>query len=395
MPEARLVGGAVRDLLLNTDVADFDFGTPEPPEQVSSILRNGGIKVIPTGLSHGTVTAVIEGNNFEITTLRRDEQTDGRHAQVAWTRNWREDAARRDFTINAMSCGLNGQVHDYFGGQHDLRMSRIRFVGDARERIREDALRILRFFRFQGRFGGTEPDQETLDAISDCAVLVRKLSAERVWAELRRILVGPHVVQMLELMARSGVLGECFPELTGRDDTAIALLASLIACGGPCDESLRLAALLKGAGATLDMIERCVHRLRLSRSGATEVISMSGYPIPTPQNAKDDDDIARLLANTPRSSLTGRTWLARAEAEQHGLTSIAREDWVALLCRLKMREQPHFPLAGRDIVALGVLAGPRVGEVLSVVRQWWLDGGCHEGKKACLTFAKYELATGR
>ncbi len=152
LPQARLVGGCVRDALAGYPVADFDLATPDPPDAVMAALKTAGLRAIPTGLDHGTVTAVVDGRGFEVTTLRRDVATDGRHAQVAWTADWQEDAARRDFTINAMSMAANGTLYDYFGGQADLAAGRVRFVGDAAARVAEDYLRILRFFRFQARY---------------------------------------------------------------------------------------------------------------------------------------------------------------------------------------------------------------------------------------------------
>lgn len=176
------MGGVVRDLMMGRSVADVDLATPEPPEQVLATLKQAGIKAIPTGLAHGTVTAVIESAPYEITTLRRDVETDGRHAVVVWTADWREDAARRDFTMNAMSRGRDGVLHDYFGGQQDLAQGLVRFVGNAATRIAEDALRILRFFRFQARYGRGQPDAEAIEAVTAQAGLLRGLSVERIWS---------------------------------------------------------------------------------------------------------------------------------------------------------------------------------------------------------------------
>ncbi len=165
LPTARLVGGCVRDTLAGRPVADIDLATPLPPEDAAQTLTAAGIRVIPTGLAHGTVTALIDGRPYEITTLRRDLVTDGRHAEVAWTGDWREDAARRDFTMNAMSLAPDGTLHDYFGGAADLAAGRVRFVGDAATRVAEDYLRILRFFRFQARYGTGDPDPAAMAAV--------------------------------------------------------------------------------------------------------------------------------------------------------------------------------------------------------------------------------------
>ncbi|MBB2161690.1 CCA tRNA nucleotidyltransferase, partial [Gluconacetobacter sacchari] len=254
LPAARLVGGVVRDLLAGRAVADIDMATPEPPERVQAILAGAGIKVVATGLAHGTVTAVIGGRPYEITTLRRDERTDGRHAVVAWTGDWRQDAARRDFTINAMSCDRDGVVHDYFGGRADLAAGRVRFVGDAAARIREDALRVLRFFRFHARYGRGAPDTAAMAAIVACRDGLSRLSAERVWSEMRRILAGPALIATLAAMEEAGVLDRLLPG--GCDRPA---LARLVEAGAPEDAVLRLAVLARAAPDVL------AARLRLSR----------------------------------------------------------------------------------------------------------------------------------
>lgn len=385
LPEARLVGGAVRDLLRGADVADFDLAVPEPPEEVVSRLGAAGLKVVPTGLSHGTVTAVIDGRGFEITTLRRDEQTDGRHAQVVWTTDWEEDAARRDFTINAMSCDRTGQVHDYFGGQDDLAQARVRFVGAPRERIHEDALRILRFFRFQGRFGKPAPDAETLEALRDGAPLIRRLSVERIWSELRRILVAPGASAMLALMAELGVLRECVPQLAGREADAVSRLQALVACNAPELDWLRFAALLAGGRLSAEQIEESVRHLRLSRVEADLIAHVLALPMPEPTNA-NEEDIARFLADTPRNVLVGGTWLAQSAAREAGKVE-QDAAWNALRKQLNTMPVPVFPLAGRDLVRRGMSPGPAIGEMMARVRMWWLEGGCRASRETCLEVA--------
>src|SRR5580704_12251193 len=194
LPEARIVGGAVRDTLLGRAFVDVDLASPLPPDAVMERLVNAHVKVVPTGLAHGTVAAVLPGRAVEITTLRRDVETDGRHAVVAFTDDWREDAARRDFTINAMSMARDGSVFDYFDGQNDLRAGRVRFVGDPARRIAEDYLRVLRFFRFFAWYGQVEPDAATTAALRDAVPGLTALSVERVWHEFSRILSAPDPV---------------------------------------------------------------------------------------------------------------------------------------------------------------------------------------------------------
>lgn len=374
LPGARLVGGVVRDLLAGREVADIDLATPEPPEDVQAILTGAGIKVVATGLAHGTVTAVIDGRPYEITTLRRDERTDGRHAVVAWTGDWREDAARRDFTINAMSCDRDGAVHDYFDGRADLAAGRVRFVGDASARIREDALRVLRFFRFHARYGRGAPDGEAMAAIRACRDGLSRLSAERVWSELRRILAGPAVVATLGLMECSGVLAWLLPE--GCDLPAVA---RLVGTGAPGEAVLFLAVLARGAPDVL------AARLRLSRAEMAALAAIRVGPEPDP--AMDEDARRRLLADEPASALVGRSW--RVQAERLGERS---RDWDLLRADLLGHARPVFPLAGRDLVRAGMAPGPQVGQVLERVRAWWRAGGCRAGRRACLAHLERLMA---
>ena len=362
LPDARLVGGAVRDLLAARPVADFDLATPSPPETVQHVLAAAGIRTVPTGLAHGTVTAVVDHRAFEVTTLRRDVATDGRHAETAWTTDWHEDAARRDFTINAMSLDRAGELHDFFAGAADLRAGRVRFVGEAATRIREDHLRILRFFRFFARYGTGGPDPEAVSAIRAQAGLLARLSPERVWSELKRLLASPAPDGAVALMAALGVLAMVLP-----DSADPPRLARLCDAGAPPDPLLRLAALMEGEAASL------ATRLRLSGEEARTLAALRAPPRPHP-----GDDLRPLLADTPADILVGRAWLAEADAPPD------RAAWAALRTALAAIERPVFPLAGRDIVAAGVPPGPMVGEVLAEIRAWWLAGGATASRDACL-----------
>jgi len=348
LPQARLVGGCVRDALARQKVADFDLATPDLPDSVIAALTNAGLRAIPTGLDHGTVTAIVDGRGFEVTSLRRDVLTDGRHAQVAWTTDWEEDAARRDFTINAMSMAADGTLYDYFGGQADLAAGHVRFVGEAAARVAEDYLRILRFFRFQARYGRGEPDPAALAAIAAGVPGLARLSVERVWSELKRILAAPEPGEALSLMARLGVLAAVVPE--GTDPARVA--------GLPPDPVLRAAALLTGDPAAF------AARLKLSAAEAERLLALRGPP---PEG--DVADLRRALADTAPEVLEGRSWLAGQPP--------------AMRARLAGLPRPVFPLEGRDVVALGIPPGPRVGALLRQVRGWWLAGGCVAGPADC------------
>lgn len=349
LPQARVVGGAVRDALAGRPVSDIDLATPDVPEVVISALAPAGVKVVPTGVAHGTVTAVADGHAFEITTLRRDIETDGRHAVVAFTADWRQDASRRDFTINAMSISRDGTVFDYFGGAADLEAGRVRFVGDPATRIAEDYLRVLRFFRFHARFGTVPPDPATLRALQGAIPGLGRLSVERVWNELRRILAAPDPSVAIGLMDQLGIWAAVMPEAS-----AVGRLAGL-----PADPVLRLAAMLTGDALAL------ATRLKLSGEDRDRLLRLMA----TPSASGSDAMLRRLLADYQPADLIDRTWL-------DGSADVRR--------RLVAMPPPVFPLEGRDVVALGVPAGPAVGARLRDVRRWWLDGGCVADRDACL-----------
>ena len=359
LPGARLVGGCVRDAIAGRAVADVDLATPIQPDEVTYALQAAGLRAVPTGLDHGTVTAVSGGRGFEVTTLRRDQVTDGRHAQVAWTTDWQEDAARRDFTMNAMSMLPDGAVFDYFDGVADLRTGRVRFVGDPAARIAEDYLRILRFFRFHARYGHGDPDPLALVALRNGVPGLARLSPERVWSELKRILATSDPRDAVRLMAGLGVLPAVLP---GPLD--LARLDRLIQAGGPADALLRLAALVPGAGLDL------AARLRMSIAERDRLVALNGAP---PEPSMDDDSLRRLLAEAPAGALAGRAWLA----------GDGGPDAAGLRARLSALSRPVFPLEGRDVLALGVPPGPAVGELLREVRAWWMDGGCRASAATC------------
>jgi poly(A) polymerase len=359
LPGARLVGGCVRDAIAGRPVADVDLATPNPPDVVTGELQAAGLRAVPTGLDHGTVTAVSGGRGFEVTTLRRDKATDGRHAQVAWTTDWQEDAARRDFTMNAMSMLPDGAVFDYFDGVADLRAGRVRFVGDPAARIAEDYLRILRFFRFHARYGHGDPEPAALDALRNGVPGLTRLSPERVWSELKRILATADPRGAVRLMADLGILGAVLP---GPLD--LARLDRLVQAGGPADPLLRLAALMPGAGLDL------AARLRMSVAERDRLVALAGPP---PAPGMDDDALRRMLADAPPGALLDRAWLA----------GDAGAGWSAVRARLATLPRPVFPLEGRDALALGVPPGPAVGELLRDVRAWWMDGGCLANAAAC------------
>ena len=350
LPNARLVGGCVRDALVGLTTADIDLATPDPPGRVIERLAASGLKMAPTGLQHGTVTAISDHRGFEVTTLRRDVATDGRHATVAWTDDWREDAARRDFTINAMSMTPDGAVHDYFGGRADLAAGQVRFVGAAAERIGEDYLRILRFFRFHARYGAGPADTEAIGAIRQGVPGLARLSPERVWSELKRILIIPALHDTLALMRDTGVLAALLPD-TAPDDVARLAPRPL----------LRLASLSRAEPGVLADL------LRFSVAERDALFALRNAPPLGP--AVTEDDLRRALAQWPADALVGAACL-------NGLDGDAL---AARLAPLKV----HFPLEGRDAISLGVPPGPRIGALLREVKAWWLAGGARADAVSC------------
>jgi poly(A) polymerase len=350
----RLVGGAVRDSLLGLPASDLDLCTPLPPGDVLARLEAAGVKAIPTGIAHGTVTAIADGQRFEVTTLRRDVATDGRRAVVAFTDDWREDAARRDFTINALSADPDGTVHDYFGGFADLAAQRVRFIGDPVARIREDGLRILRFFRFHARFGGAEPDADGLAACTAQARALMALSRERIRDEWFRLLEGPNPVATVALMQRAGILATFLPETL-----SIPALERLVAlethAGAPAAALRRLAALVGRDAAQLDDLAA---RLKCSNAERKRLAAMS-TPLPLPLSAEH----ARAFAYKHGAQALGDALLLAA-SEPADL----EPGWnVALTWAV-----PRLPFTGKALLAKGLVAGPAVGAVLQAFEQAWI-----------------------
>jgi poly(A) polymerase len=364
LPGARVVGGAVRDLLAGRPVHDVDVAVPMPPEEAARLLREQHIKVFETGLAHGTVTAVLDHQPVEVTSLRLDLLTDGRHAQVAWSTDWREDAARRDFTINALSMDAAGHLWDYFGGREDLSAGKVRFVGDPATRLAEDYLRVLRFFRFQARYGQGAPDAAAVAAIRNAVPGLARLSVERVWMELKRLLQAPGPLEALGLMRETGVLPAALPEAGD-----FAPLARLLAADAPADALLRLAALLR-PGTPAEALAR---RLRFSAAEATRLRLLLDESLrPSPE--LDLAELRRWLAEIPNGVADDLAWMAEA-ADGAGRAPLRQ--------RITATPRPVFPLQGRDALAAGVKPGPAMGQVLARARAWWLEGGCVANAEAC------------
>lgn len=364
---ARFVGGVVRDAFLGREIKDVDIATSLTPDQVTQLLEGAGIKVIPTGIDHGTVTAVVDHMPFEITTLRHDVETFGRHARVAFTDDWAADAARRDFTMNALYCDLDGVIFDPVGGVEDLLASRVRFIGRAEDRIEEDALRILRFFRFQAWYGKGTADEEGLAASNARASDLERLSAERVRDEILKLLAAPDPVPVLRLMVATGVMEKVLPEAEKLE--RLLNLISLETALGETDRIRRLGALLPDGAAGVGT------RLRLSKR---EQIRLSEMIAPRPEIVPHDS-VTSAADSLGRQGRVALYRLGRQGFRDHALMNWAEaggdpadKDWTAYLEAAMTWPIPEFPVRGRDLIAAGMKPGPGLGDMLDTLETWWV-----------------------
>ena len=367
--ETRLVGGAVRDLALGQAVGDFDLATTALPEVVMKRARAAGFGVAPTGLAHGTVTVIVEGRPIEATTLRRDVDTDGRHAKVAFGRDFRDDALRRDFTINALSLTSDGTVHDYVGGLADLAAHRVRFIGEARQRIREDYLRILRFFRFSARYGDGRLDAAGFEAALAEREGLAILSRERVRAELMKLFVAPRAPQVLAAIGEAGLLQ---PVVAGQTDWArFARFAAIEAAGEMApDPLLRLGALCVLVEEDADRLRE---RLRLSNAEADRLAALArGLAALHDGEAPPSLGALRRLLFERR-----RQGALDALALFHADSGMGVDDWRFIRARafLLATPEPTLPITGADVVARGVTHGQRVGATLKKLQALWIRAG--------------------
>lgn len=376
----RFVGGCVRDAILGREVKDIDIATHDEPNAVMDLLKSAGIKAIPTGIAHGTVTAVVGHAHFEITTLREDVETYGRHAKVAFTNDWKADAARRDFTFNAMFCDMTGAIYDPFDGIADLKAGRVRFVGDAETRITEDVLRLLRFFRFYAHYGKGAPDAAGLAACRRLAHLLPTLSGERVAAELLRLLAAEDPASVMRLMAAEDVLEHFLPEAKhlGR----LAALTGIERKFAEADALRRLAAALE-SGA--EVAAGVADRLRLSNAESERLVALAAPEAPVTMTA-DAKVNRRELYRLGHARYRDLVLIAWAQAG----TSDAKIEaaFRAMLASSAAWKPIQLPVKGRDVLALGVENGPAVGRLLRDVEDWWIENDFRPGRDECLAKLK-------
>lgn len=388
--EARIAGGAVRNALLGQAVADVDIATTNLPEETVRRAEAAGFKTVPTGIEHGTITVIAGGRPFEVTTLRADIETDGRRAKVRFGRDWKADAERRDFTINALYAQADGTVVDLVGGIADLDARVLRFIGDAETRIREDFLRILRFFRFFAWYGSGRPDAAGLKACARLKDGLSRLSAERIWTELKKLLAAPDPSRALLWMRQAGVLTAVLPESEKWGIDAIhALVRAEADLGWAPEPLLRLASVVPPDAARMKTLG---DRLRLSKAETERLVQWAGTPKLEP--VVTEGELAKRLYRGDRQGVVDRLRLdlagARGRAQTEDKALIEAGGYFRLLAFAEKWQKPQFPLRGGDLAPLGV-EGARLGALLKTLEAEWIDRGFSLERDALLERAA-ELA---
>jgi poly(A) polymerase len=358
----RFIGGAVRDSLLGIETKDVDIATPLPPDQVMGLLTKAGIKVIPTGIDHGTVTAVIQKRNYEITTLRRDVATDGRRATIAYSDNWEEDAKRRDFTMNALYCDVQGEITDYFHGTEDALAGRVRFIGDASERIKEDALRILRFFRFSAWYGREEADKEALAACAFHAQKINTLSGERIQQEMLKLLTAEKSSSVIALMREHAILHYAIPGKLSV--TSLSRLPALLhKSGQPADPILALSLLLRSSEPPVSELTGYVsQRWKLSKAYQRMLEALCNHHWKEP--AHKEKHWKKQVRTLGKELFIKQMLLQMAEGYDESIGLQIIED-------ASQWDIPEFPVTGDDLVRSGMKPGKGLGAMLAQLEQHW------------------------
>ncbi|RCW83180.1 CCA tRNA nucleotidyltransferase [Phyllobacterium bourgognense] len=372
---ARVVGGAPRNTLLGEKVSDIDIATTCLPEETMQRAINAGLKAVPTGIDHGTITVIAHGRPFEVTTLRADVETDGRHAEVAYGRDWQVDANRRDFTMNALYVEADGTVVDLVGGLADVESRTLRFIGDPEQRIREDYLRILRFFRFFAWYGKGRPESEGLKACARLKDGLTRLSAERIWSELKRLLSAPDPSRALLWMRQAGILTAVLPESEKWGiDTIHSLVKTEQDLNWEIDPLLRLASMIP---PHTGRIAEMASRLKLSNSERARLEAWAETAMPQPEIS--ESGFAKQLYRSDQQGMRDRLSLAlvsaRAEAINDNAAMMRAGHLSKLLEYLDSYERPKFPVSGGDLLAAGLEKGPEIGKVQRALEDDWIKSG--------------------
>ncbi len=377
--QAMVSGGAVRNALMGVDIADVDLATTLLPTEVVRRLESAGYKAVPTGIDHGTVTAVIDGEPYEVTTLREDIETDGRHAVVRFGTGWEQDAARRDLTMNGLYCDRDGRVYDFVGGVMDIENKTVRFIGDANDRVNEDALRILRFFRFFAWYGSGRPDAAGLKACNANRSLLSGLSSERVWAELKKLLAAEDPARALLWMRTANVLAEILPESAKWGIDAVPVLIEQERQNGwESDPMVRLAAMVRPNDDTVNSL---ADRLTLSNADRQRLLEWAIADI-SDADAKWEHFEKQLYRGTKVAMLD------KLKLECCARIMRGDEDGAAHVAQLVDRTakwvRPDFPVSGSDLLSLGQEAGPQMGVLLKKLENDWIESGFSLSKEKLL-----------
>lgn len=365
---ARFVGGCVRNSLMGEPIGDIDIATQLVPKEAGAALKAAGIKIVPTGIEHGTITAVHDSEPYEITSLRKDVETDGRRAVVAFTKDWAEDAYRRDFTVNAIYADYDGNVYDPTGGGlEDIKSRKFQFVGDGEQRVREDYLRILRFFRFMAWYAGdAKVDAQALKACRENRAGLKTLSAERVWSELKKILMAPHPARAVQIMLTNDILPAVLPEASNAEGLALMQKLEKRESLKP-DPLLRLMAM---SGRDEFAIAGLAKRLRVSNDEKARLLSWAGNQVPFTPDMDARMFKQGIYASTPQTAYD--RMVVRGAGESDPIVSAT---WVKKAVWAKDWPIPEFPLKGRDLKSAGVKNGPEMGRILRALKELWVRSG--------------------
>ena len=367
LPEGstRFVGGCVRNALMGEPIGDIDMATQLKPEEVRAIMEAAGIRTVPTGIAHGTLTVVIDHHPYEITTLRKDVETDGRRAVIAYTDDWAEDAQRRDFTVNALYADGAGEVFDPTGeGIADLAVRKFRFVGDADMRVREDYLRILRYFRFLAHYcGDGKIDAEALRACRENRAGLKSLSAERVWSELKKILSAADPVRAVRIMQTNEVLETVLPEASNSEGLGLMVELEQSEDMAP-NYMCRLMAM--SARDELGMT-RLSKRLKMSRSERERLMGWSGS-MAALSTDMDEPSIRKAVYEDGKASISDRAVVRAAGSSD----PVLKSRWMNIAEYARNWDVPHFPVRGRDLRRAGISEGPQMGKTLKALEALWV-----------------------
>nr|WP_113368552.1 CCA tRNA nucleotidyltransferase [Brucella intermedia] len=382
--EVRVVGGAVRNTLLGTGVSDVDLATTHVPDETVRLATEAGFKPVPTGIEHGTITVVVQGHPFEVTTLRQDIETDGRHAKVAFGTDWKADAERRDFTINALYATADGTIIDDVGGLADIESRTLRFIGDAEQRIREDYLRILRFFRFFAWYGSGRPEAEGLRASARLKDGLSQLSAERVWSELKKLLSARDPSRALLWMRQGGVLNLILPESEKWGIDAIhGLVRTEADLGWQADPLLRLESIIPPDSVRMEEMGK---RLKMSNAERARLEAWARADAVKPELS--EQALKKTIYRGSKQAVLDRIRLAyaaaRAEAGGSDEAMVRAGGFARLLETAERYDAPVFPVTGGDLLALGIQKGPGLGEALRSLETFWIDSGFSLDRTALL-----------